>query len=44
MAYDEDLANRIRDAEDLRTKRQLAAWVARGTGCARSLPTKSTHS
>jgi hypothetical protein len=30
------------DAEDLRTKRQLATWVARGTGYARSLPTTSS--
>jgi TfoX/Sxy family transcriptional regulator of competence genes len=28
------------DAEDLRTKRQLATWVERGTTYARSLPAK----
>jgi TfoX/Sxy family transcriptional regulator of competence genes len=28
------------DAEDLRTKRQLAEWVERGTAYARSLPAK----
>jgi TfoX/Sxy family transcriptional regulator of competence genes len=28
------------DAEDLRTKRQLAKWVERGTTYARSLPAK----
>jgi len=28
------------DAEDLRTKRQLAKWVELGTAYARSLPTK----
>lgn len=28
------------DSEDLRTKRQLARWVARGTSYARSLPAK----
>ena len=28
------------DAEDLRTKRQLARWVELGTAYARSLPTK----
>jgi TfoX/Sxy family transcriptional regulator of competence genes len=28
------------DAEDVRTKRQLAAWVDRGVGYARSLPPK----
>ncbi len=28
------------DAEDLRTKRQLSAWIERGTGYARSLPPK----
>ena len=26
--------------DDVRTKRQLAAWVERGTGYARSLPPK----
>ncbi|HWG72471.1 MAG TPA: TfoX/Sxy family protein [Acidimicrobiales bacterium] len=26
--------------EDLRTKRQLAKWVERGTSCAKSLPAK----
>jgi TfoX/Sxy family transcriptional regulator of competence genes len=28
------------DAEDVRTKRQLAPWVRRGTECAGSLPPK----
>ena len=28
------------DSEDLRTESQLAAWVARGTAYARSLPAK----
>ena len=28
------------DVEDVRTKRQLAAWVERGTSFARSLPAK----
>ena len=28
------------DAEDVRTKRELAKWVERGTGYARSLPPK----
>lgn len=28
------------DMDDLRTKRQLAAWVERGAGYARSLPAK----
>jgi TfoX/Sxy family transcriptional regulator of competence genes len=28
------------DSEDVRTKRQLARWVALGTGYARSLPAK----
>jgi len=28
------------DAEDVRTKRELAKWVERGTGYARSLPAK----
>ena len=28
------------DAESVRTKRQLSAWVDRGTGYARSLPAK----
>jgi len=28
------------DAEDVRTKRELAAWVKRGTSFARSLPAK----
>jgi TfoX/Sxy family transcriptional regulator of competence genes len=30
------------DAEDLRTKRQLAQWVERGTTYARSLPAKAS--
>ena len=30
------------DADDVRTKRQLEAWVARGAACARVLPAKST--
>jgi TfoX/Sxy family transcriptional regulator of competence genes len=30
------------DAEDLRTKRQLAQWVERGTAYARSLPAKGS--
>jgi hypothetical protein len=29
------------DADDLKTKRQLETWVARGVGYARSLPPKS---
>jgi hypothetical protein len=28
------------DVDDLKTKRQLATWVARGVGYARSLPPK----
>src|SRR6266516_6909638 len=28
------------DAEDVRTKREIAKWVERGTGYARSLPAK----
>ena len=28
------------DADDLRTRRQLVAWVNRGAACARSLPPK----
>ena len=29
------------DADEVRTKRQLEAWVKRGTACARSLPPKA---
>jgi hypothetical protein len=28
------------DADDVRSKRELAKWVERGTACARSLPAK----
>jgi hypothetical protein len=44
VAYDEHLANRIRDLlvsePGVTEKRMFGGWVARGIGYARSLPSK----